>query len=82
MSKWFVVLPPEGAARSVGEQFVPAFINQMGSDRVKVFDCYKYIKGFEKLLREPEDNMVIDLLNHSLIVQCIEYESTHLLVMA
>ncbi|MFC1585635.1 hypothetical protein ACFL5V_08825 [Fibrobacterota bacterium] len=82
MSMWLIVLPPEGAARQVGKQLIPAMKNQAGGDNLKVFDCKKYLNAYRKLLRDPSEDMVADLANQSLIIQCLEFEATHLLVLA
>ncbi|MBF0432181.1 MAG: glycosyltransferase [Fibrobacteria bacterium] len=82
MDKWIIVLPPEGAARLAGEQLIPAFNNVVGSENVKTFDSLTYRSAFTSLLKETDHNMIADLLNQSLFVQCIDFGATHVLVLA
>jgi hypothetical protein len=82
MSKWVVVLPVEGDDRHAGEQFVPEITKLIGPNDVKVFDSKTYINGFRKLLKKPDENIITDLLNHSLTIVCLDFEATHLLVLA
>lgn len=77
-----VVLPPEGAARQVGESAWKAFCAVLPAERRKLFDTRIYLDGFDKLLKDPADDMVVDLLNQALSVQCLDFEATHLLVLA
>jgi hypothetical protein len=81
-NRWFIVLSPEGAARAVGEDTIKAFLQCAGMNSVKVFDCRTYQKAFSSLLVKPEETMVVDLLNHALIVQCLDFRATHLLVLS
>jgi hypothetical protein len=81
-AKWFIVLSPEGAARSAGEETLRAFSRLLGIDSVKTFDCRTYLTAFKNMLKDPDEAMVVDLLNHALIVQCLEFHATHILVLA
>jgi hypothetical protein len=81
LPRWFVALSPEGAARAVGEAAISALSSRVGPDRLKVFDCRTYLKAFTGLLASPDEAMVVDLLNHALIVQCLDFRATHLLVL-
>jgi hypothetical protein len=81
-SKWMVVLPPEGAARTVGESLWAAFGQALPPARRKLFDTRLYLDGFDRLLKDPSDDMVVDLLNQSLVVQCLDFRATHVLVLA
>lgn len=81
-ARWFIVLPPDGAARSAGEETIRAFSFSVNPDRIKTFDCAVYLSAFKNLLKNPEEAMVVDLLNHALIVQCLEFKATHILVLA
>jgi hypothetical protein len=81
-SRWVVVLPPEGAARTAGESLWAAFGQALPPARRKLFDTRIYLDGFDRLLKDPSDDMVVDLLNQSLVVQCLDFRSTHVLVLA
>jgi hypothetical protein len=80
--RWFVVLPPHGAARAVGEEIIKAFSRCIGADSVKSFDCKTYLQAFSELLKNPDGTMVVDLLNHAIIVQCLDFKATNILVLA
>ena len=82
MASWFILLPPEGAARQVATSLLNAFKQKLPEKSLHYFDCKKYYSGFNTMLKNPEENMIVDLLNQSLIVQCIQYEITHILVPA
>ena len=82
MANWFLLIPPEGGARQAATSLLNAFKNKIPASSFHFFDCKKYISGFNTMLNKPDDDMVVDLLNHSLIVQCLQYEITHLLVPA
>ena len=81
-ARWFIVLSPEGAARSAGLETVKAFSQLVNSPDVKTFDCKVYLDAFKNMLKSPDETMVVDLLNHALIVQCLEFHATHVLVLA
>lgn len=81
-SKWMMTLPPEGAARTVGEKTWDALSARLPTNRRKLFDTKLYLDSFDKLLKNPTDQMTVDLTNQSLIVQCLDFEATHLLVTA
>jgi hypothetical protein len=81
-NRWFVALSPQGGARAVGEQAIEALSRLSSPEAVKVFDCKTYLKVFSSLLANPEESMVVDLLNHALIVQCLDFRATHLLVLS
>jgi hypothetical protein len=80
--RWFIALSPDGAARSAGESIIAAFRAIAEKDAVKTFDTLAYRTAFRKLLATPDDTMAADLLNQSLIVQCLDFRATHLLVLA
>src|SRR3954452_21658101 len=80
--KWILVLPPEGAARQVGEKAWEALCAQLPSGDRKLFDTKTYLDAFDRLLKEPGDNMVVDLANQALIVQAMDFGATHILVVA
>jgi hypothetical protein len=80
-SRWFVALSPSGAARAVGVDTIRALSHCAGTDAVKVFDCRTYLNAFSSMLVKPEETMVVDLVNHAFTVQCLEFRTTHLLVL-
>lgn len=82
MANWFLLLPPEGGARQASKNLLHAFKEKIPENSFHFFDCKKYISGFNTLLKKPDDTIVVDLLNQSLVVQCLQYEITHLLVPA
>jgi hypothetical protein len=69
-----------GGARAVAQHAVAA-LEQIGIDH-RVFDTANYERAFTSLLKDPTPDMVADLLNQSLAVQCLDSEATHLLVPA
>jgi hypothetical protein len=81
-SKWFIVLPPDGAARQAGLETIAAFESLLGKDRCASFDCSTYLSALSNLLKTADDNMIVDLLNQSMLVQCLAFGATHLLVLA
>ena len=81
-ARWFIVLSPEGAARSTGQETIKAFSQSVNHDTVKIFDSKVYLDAFKNMLKDPDEAMVVDLLNHALIVQCLAFKATHILVLA
>jgi hypothetical protein len=81
-NRWMVVLPPEGAARQVGEKAWEALCALLPAEARKLFDTKTYLDAFDRLLKDPADNMVVDLANQALIVQCLDFRATHVLVVA
>jgi spore maturation protein CgeB len=79
---WFIVVPPHGAARQAGLLASAAFESILGKDKCRSFDCGIYLRAFSDMLKKPDETMVVDLLNHALIVQCLGSRATHLLVLA
>jgi hypothetical protein len=80
--KWMVVLPPEGAARQVGEKAWETLGGLLPAPDRKLFDTKTYLDVFDRLLKDPADNMVVDLANQALIVQAMDFGATHMLVVA
>jgi hypothetical protein len=80
--KWMMVLPPEGAARQVGEKAWESLCALMPAERRKLFDTKPYLDAFDKLLKQPTDDMVVDLTNQALVVQCLDFAATHVLILA
>jgi Glycosyl transferases group 1 len=81
-ARWFIVLSPEGAARSAGEETIKAFSLIVNPGNLKTFDCKVYLDAFKNMLKDPDEAMVVDLLNHALTVQCLAFKATHMLVLA
>lgn len=77
-----MTLPPEGAARQVAEETWRALSERLPADRRKLFDTKAYLAAYDGLLKRPEDDMVVDLLNQSLAVQAFDFGATHALVPA
>lgn len=82
MKKWLITLPPYGAARQAAFHVVAEFGKKLHASAVHTFDCKKYLDAFNALLKTPDETIAVDLLNQSLIVQSLQYRTTHLLVMA
>lgn len=82
MSRWFIVVPPLGAARQVGLNVIEAFGQNMPQKQFKVFDTAKYLSGFSSILSKPDPDMVADLANQTFAVQCFDFAPTHVLVLA
>jgi hypothetical protein len=80
--RWMLVLPPDGAARSVALKAADAFKKKAGQDFFKCFDSLTYFQAFSKLLREPDENLIVDLLNQSLVVACLDFGTNHLITAA
>jgi hypothetical protein len=75
-SKWFVVIPPTGAARVAAQHISSNFIEKLGKTRVKIFDTHIYQHSFGALLKKPDETLVVDLINQLLIVSCLDFETT------
>ncbi len=80
--RWIIALSPDGAARAVAEKTASAFREILGPDSCMVFDPRPYREGYKKLLRQPDETMVADLINQSLAVSCFDFGATHCLVCA
>jgi hypothetical protein len=76
-SRWFIVIPPSGAARFVAQHTSNIFSEKLGKNRVKVFDSLVYEKSFKSMLMKNDENLVIDLINQSMIISCLDFEATH-----
>ena len=61
--RWFIAVPPNGAARFVGKEIVTAFLQIIENSSIKMFDCNIYINVFSDLLKNKDDTMIVDLLN-------------------
>lgn len=80
--RWFVVIPPVGAARTVAHHTVPALQQSVGAHQCKSIDSNTYLSAFAKLLKNPDETMAVDLFNQSLAVSCLDFQATHCLVFA
>ena len=78
--RWIIALSPDGAARAVSEKTAAAFREILGTDSCLVFDPRPYRDGYKKLLKQPDETMVADLVNQSLAVSCFDFGATHCLV--
>lgn len=79
--RWLVLVPPRGAARSVGLALVGAFQEEVGRDLL-VLDCKTYVDGYRSLLRNPEEEIIVDLFGQSMLTKALEFKATHVLVLA
>ena len=80
--KWLIAVPPEGAARTVGLEVASAFSAVVSGDNCKIFDTKTYFLAYSSMLKSPDETMVVDLLNQTLVVQCLEFRATNVLVLA
>ncbi|MCU0609902.1 MAG: glycosyltransferase [Chitinispirillaceae bacterium] len=79
--RWMIALSPDGAARMVSDHVAHEFAAR--TDIASgTFDTYAHRQGFSRLLKENNDDVVADLVSQSLIVSCLEFQATHLLVLA
>jgi hypothetical protein len=82
VARWIIVVPPEGAARTTGLEIASTFIRICKKDTVKIFDCLSYTKFFSEKLKENSQELICDIINQSLIVQCLDFSASHVLVLA
>jgi spore maturation protein CgeB len=78
-SKWSIVIPPVGAARVVAKHLANSFLNKLGASRVKIFDSLTYQNSYKTILKTTDENLIVDLCNQSLIVSCLDFDTTHFL---
>src|SRR5512133_152584 len=71
--RWVVVIPPDGAARTVALNAFNGLSIEAGSENVKNFDCHTYLGAFKKLLNTPDENMTVDLMNQSLLTAVLDF---------
>jgi len=74
--RWFISIPPAGAARVVALHAADAIKNRLGIQNIKVFDCLAYQNGFANLLKVNDEDISVDLLNQSLVVSCLDFDAT------
>lgn len=79
--RWFIVLSPDGAARTVSSDIFRAFSMRL-AENCKSFDSLQYRHSFSNLLRLQDDALIVDLINQSLAVSCLDFGATHVLVNA
>ncbi|NLD94921.1 MAG: glycosyltransferase family 1 protein [Fibrobacter sp.] len=77
--RWIVVIPPDGAARTVAHNAFNALAKETGSGNVKNFDSLIYLSAFKKLLKTPDENMVVDLMNQSLLTTVLDFGANYVL---
>jgi hypothetical protein len=82
LARWLLVIPPEGAARQAALDLHAAALQSPEAPNLKTFDTKAYLEGFAKLLRQPDDDMRVDLMNQGLVVSALDHAATHVLVTA
>jgi Glycosyl transferases group 1 len=75
--RWIVVIPSDGAARTVALNAFTALSIEAGSDNVKCFDCLNYLNAFKKLLNTTDENIAVDLMNQSLLTVVLDFGATY-----
>jgi hypothetical protein len=76
--RWFIVLSPDGAAHAASVQIARAFAQTL-HERCNTFT---YRQAFSRMIAHGDDTLVADLLNQSMAVSCLDFQTTHLLVTA
>lgn len=79
--RWFIILSPDGAARTSATCIAGAFSRHFG-DRCKTFDSLTYRQTFSRMLVQHDEDFIADMINQSLTVSCLDFQATHLLVPA
>ena len=77
LQKWFLVIPPFGAARMVAQYASRAMLNRLGPENFKSFDSLTYQKSFIDLLKPGNETISVDLMNQSMIISCLHFGATH-----
>ncbi len=80
VNRWLHVIPPEGAARQAALDLYAAAMASGDEAVHKPFDTLPYLEGFRALLKEPTDDMRVDLMNQALVVAALEHVITHVSV--
>jgi hypothetical protein len=78
--RWCLILPPEGAARTVCLHAADAFNSILDKGCCKIIDSAPYLQGYAKMLKLPDDNFAVDLFNQSCAIACLDFQVTHCLV--
>jgi hypothetical protein len=81
-ARWFMTIPPVGAARMVALQLAAAFKDVAPLRAPKLFDFGASGEALKRMLNPTGLSLLPDFQNHMLIVQCLDYHATHLLVPA
>jgi hypothetical protein len=71
---WLHVIPPEGAARQAALDLSEAAMQSEPTGSHKRFDTKPYLDGFAQLLKNPTDDMRVDLMNQALIIAALEHQ--------
>ncbi|MBN1983780.1 MAG: hypothetical protein JW795_19755 [Chitinivibrionales bacterium] len=82
MDKWLTTIALSGGARQASESIWRAFGRVIGEASVVRFDSYKYCAYWRNELKKPDDEIIVELINQSLITLCVQYGVTHILVNA
>lgn len=77
--RWFFVIPPDGAARAVAINISKTFQTIIHPGSFKIFDTLAYLNAFTNLLKKPDPDMIVDLLNQSIVVSSLDFGATHLI---
>lgn len=75
-----IVVPPDGAARSVAKNVVDAF-GALGIAH-ETFDMGKVLPVLTELFRRPQEQLATDFANEHLAVRTLDLPATHVLVLA
>ena len=78
-NRWIFVIPPDGAARTVALNISDAFKTIIPIEYVKIFDTFKYLSAFRTMLKNPDPDTTVDLLNQTLVVSSLDFGTTHIL---
>lgn len=76
--RWFFVIPPQGAARTVALNISSAFQTIIPHDSIKSFDTFTYLSAYTNLLKKSDPDITVDLLNQSLVVSILDFGATYL----
>ena len=77
-AKWMVILPPEGAARQVGEKAWETLSAQIPAADRKLFDTKTYLAAFDRLLKDPADEMVLETAVNGNADRLVTFNTRHL----
>lgn len=80
--RWFMTLPPDGAARAVSMHAAEAFQEILPRFSFQTFDMLVYREAFKRLLNRNDPTIITDLVNQSFVIACLDFETTHLLTCA
>ncbi len=80
--RWLLVLPPEGAARQVGQHLWAAMEALLPAERRQCFDTAAHLRTLDQMLRLAGDELAVDFMGQSLAVQALDFGATHVVIMA